>query len=104
MKTKTQQRPAWAIERDRKEAQRKNLLAALLERFSISDIMDDLDNLATSKDDKDSLKWWAELFLSVNGSTIIIHPQSMAEADRITDFLDTMYPNCNDKQLALFAA
>lgn len=104
VKNKAQQRPAWAIERDRKEAQRKNILSILLEKHSISDIMDDLDNLASSKDDRDSLKWWAEFFLSVNASSIIIHPQSIAEADRIKDLLDTVYPNMNDKQLALFAA
>lgn len=103
-KNKTQQRPAWAIEHDRKEAQRKNILALLLEKFDMSDIMNDLDDLAKSKDDKDSLKWWAEYFLSVNASSIIIHPQSIAEADRIKDLLDTVYPNMNDKQLALFAA
>jgi hypothetical protein len=103
-KNKTQQRPAWAIERDRKEAQRKNILAILLEKFDMSDIMNDLDDLATSKDDRHDLKWWAEYFLSVNASSIIIHPRSMAEADRIKELLDSVYPNENDKQLALFAA
>jgi hypothetical protein len=103
-KNKTQQRPAWAIERDRKEAQRKNLISIALEKWDVSDIMNDIDDLATSKDDKNSLRWWAELFLSVNASSIIIRPQSIAEADRIKELLDSVYPNENDKQMALFAA
>jgi hypothetical protein len=102
MKSKKQKAAEYAAYVKEKE-RRETLVEAAIEKWGITECLEALWKMASREQEKD-MDTWIKDQISIYKGAIIINPQSIAEADRINDMLDTLYPTCNDKQLALFAA
>lgn len=99
MKSKKQKAAEYAAYKAKKE-RIENLAAAAVERYRVEELLAALYEVAYTDDFND----WCKEHLNFSKGAVIIYPQSIAEEAKIDGFLDTLYPNINDKQMALFAA
>ena len=102
MKSKKQKAAEYAALKADKE-RRESLVAAAVEKWGIKDCLSALWQTSSRDEEKEITDWFKEE-MEISKGAIIINPQSIAEEARIHDFLDTIYPYENDKQMALFAA
>jgi hypothetical protein len=99
MKSKKQKAAEYAAYKAKKE-RLGNLASLAVEKYTVAELLDALYEWS----DTDEFDYWCKSHLNFKDGAVIIYPQSIAEEARINDLLDVMYPNSNDKQIALFAA
>jgi hypothetical protein len=76
------------------------LMDAAVKHWDSGDMLDELERISGNADKLD-LGDWAASYLSHRGY-IIIKPQTLAQEEKISEFMDTLYPYYNERQAALF--
>jgi hypothetical protein len=83
----------------REKKQRENIALAALEKYTIEEIMDSIEE-ACDKDERDDLLSWAASYLALKG-VVILRPETMVQQQKIDAFIDELYPYYNEKQAHL---